>query len=71
MLAVLLGALDIFSLAAWAAVPARVAKVQHENIGTAATALAGRNSADSVERQAYQPTEHEDIVQRSANARPS
>jgi predicted MFS family arabinose efflux permease len=36
VLAVLLGGLDIFSFAAWAAVPARVAKVQHENIGTAA-----------------------------------
>jgi ACS family D-galactonate transporter-like MFS transporter len=35
VLAVLLGALDIFSFAAWAAVPARVAKVRHENIGTA------------------------------------
>jgi predicted MFS family arabinose efflux permease len=35
VLAAVLGALEIFSFAAWASVPARVARIRHENIGTA------------------------------------
>lgn len=35
VLAILLGGLDIFSFAAWAAVPARVARIRPENLGTA------------------------------------
>jgi predicted MFS family arabinose efflux permease len=35
VIAILFGALEIFSFAAWSSVPARVAKVRHENIGTA------------------------------------
>ncbi|MEV0478084.1 hypothetical protein, partial [Streptomyces prunicolor] len=35
VIAFLLGALEIFSFAAWASVPSRVARVRPENIGTA------------------------------------
>jgi MFS transporter, ACS family, D-galactonate transporter len=35
VIAVLFGALEIFSFAAWSSVPARVARIRHENIGTA------------------------------------
>jgi len=35
VIAILFGVLEIFSFAAWSSVPTRVAKVRHENIGTA------------------------------------
>ncbi len=35
VIAILFGALEIFAFAAWSSVPARVARIRHENIGTA------------------------------------